>query len=65
MKQSFAQRLKQACDNHDLIPPYGHGRQAHIATRLKISQEAVRKWFVGEAVPKRDKIRALAGSTCV
>lgn len=60
MKQSFAQRLKQACDDHELIPPYGHGRQAHIANRLKISQEAVCKWFTGEAVPKQAKIKALA-----
>lgn len=60
MKQSFAGRLKQACDDHDQVPPYGHGRQAHIATRLKVSQEAVRKWFTGEAVPKREKIKAPA-----
>jgi transcriptional regulator with XRE-family HTH domain len=60
MRQSFAQRLKQACDDHDVIPEYGHGRQAHIATRLKVSQEAVRKWFTGEAIPKREKIKALA-----
>lgn len=60
MKQSFAQRLKTACDNHTIIPAYGHGRQVWIATRIKVSQEAVRKWFTGESVPRSAKVTALA-----
>lgn len=60
MKHSFAQRLKQACDDNELVPTYGHGRQAHLAQQLDVSQEAVRKWFTGEAIPRREKIKALA-----
>lgn len=60
MVNDFSKRLAQACDESPNIPPYGHGRQVHIAKKLKISQEAVRKWFMGEARPKVAKMRQLA-----
>lgn len=56
----FRTRLLQACDEAPNIPPYGHGRQVYIAKKLKVSQEAVRKWFTGEARPKVTKMRQLA-----
>lgn len=59
-KTTFAQRLTQACDDNRLVPEYGKGRQVAIATRLKVSQEAVRKWFTGEAIPKPQKMKQLA-----
>jgi hypothetical protein len=50
--EDFYRRLKKICDESAMIPPYGHGRQVHIATKLKVSQEAVRKWFTGDARPR-------------
>ncbi len=58
--KDFTRRLAQACDESPNIPPHGHGRQVHIAKKLKVSQEAVRKWFVGEARPKVQLMRQLA-----
>jgi hypothetical protein len=57
----FAARLKKACDdNQSVIPPYGLGRQVVIARKLKVSQEAVRKWFSGESRPRVKLMAALA-----
>lgn len=58
--EDFHRRLKQACDDSRAIPPYGHGRQAYLATKLKVTPEAVRKWFSNEARPRPDKMRQLA-----
>lgn len=60
MAKAFHQRLKQACDQSPLVPDYGRGRQAFISERLKVSQEAVRKWFKGESRPRPSKMRALS-----
>lgn len=60
MQTTFAQRLTQACDDSKVVPEFGKGRQVSIARRMKVSQEAVRKWFTGEAVPKQDKMKELA-----
>lgn len=60
METTFSQRLTQACDDNPLIPDYGHGRQVTIANKLGISQEAVRKYFSGDAVPRRKKMEKLA-----
>lgn len=59
-KTEFKERFKQACDDSTIIPEYGKGRQVAIAKRLGVTQEAVRKWFTGESVPKSDKMRELA-----
>lgn len=60
METNFSKRLTQACDDNPLIPDYGHGRQVTIATKLEVSQEAVRKWFTGESVPRPGKMTTLA-----
>lgn len=56
----FKDRFLQACDDSPIVPEYGKGRQVAIAKRIGVTQEAVRKWFSGEAVPKPEKMRALA-----
>jgi transcriptional regulator with XRE-family HTH domain len=56
----FKDRLNQACDDSKVVPAYGKGRQVVIAKRLKVTQEAVRKWFAGEAMPKPGKMSELA-----
>jgi hypothetical protein len=50
--RDFARRLNQACDDLGTVPPHGQGRQVFFARKLKVSQEAVRKWFAGEARPR-------------
>lgn len=57
---AFSQRLTQACDDNPNIPPYGQGRQVVVANALEVSQEAVRKWFVGLSMPKPKKMQSLA-----
>ena len=44
----FAKRLTQACDESPIVPEHGRGRQVYLAKKLKVTQEAVRKWLVGE-----------------
>lgn len=59
--REFNQRLRMACDNlPEIVPPYGQGRQVYIARKLKVTQEAVRKWFTGDARPKLAKMKELA-----
>jgi transcriptional regulator with XRE-family HTH domain len=58
--RSFAKRLNTACDGHPHIPEYGHGRQTWVKENLKVSHEAVRKWFTGEARPRPSMMRELA-----
>ena len=60
VSKAFAGRLRQACDDSQYVPEYGKGRQVVIANRLKVSQEAVRKWFEGESVPRPQKMKQLA-----
>lgn len=59
-KEKFSARLIQACDDCPAIPPYGKGRQVVIADKIGVSQEAVRKWFVNESIPKPEKMADLA-----
>lgn len=58
--KNFYLRLKQACDDNRLIPEKGAGRQVWLAKKLHVSEEAVRKWFTGEARPRVDKMDSLA-----
>lgn len=58
--EDFHRRLTQACDDNPNIPPYGHGRQVWVAKKVNVTQEAVRKWFTGEARPRTDKMRLIA-----
>jgi transcriptional regulator with XRE-family HTH domain len=56
----FSRRLVQACNESPLVPEHGKGRQVYLAKKLKVTQEAVRKWLVGESLPRPDKISDLA-----
>lgn len=59
--EGFVKRLNQACDDiPDRIPPHGAGRQIELAKRMGMSQEGVRKWFAGEAMPRRGVMAKLA-----
>jgi len=58
--KAFAARFVQSCDDSPAIPPMGRGRQTYIADQMGVSQEAVRKWFTGEAMPKNEKGKKLA-----
>jgi hypothetical protein len=62
---AFAKRLGQICDNHPHVPPLHHGRLTWVKRELEkfdvpVSTETVRKWFSGEARPRRDKLKILA-----
>lgn len=60
MTGDFKTRLRQACDDTVTIPEHGKGRQVAIARHLGLTQEAVRKWFAGESLPRPAKMRELA-----
>lgn len=57
---NFEKRLEQACNNNPDIPKFGSGRQTVIAREMKVSTEAVRKWFNGLAMPRPQMMKALA-----
>lgn len=54
---TFATRLAELCDERR-IPVYG--RQSKLARALKVSQNAVRKWLVGESQASRRMCQRLA-----
>lgn len=56
-RKDFSTRLALACDKSGL---HGHGRQADIAKRMKLTPKAVSKWFNGEAIPRRGRLQELA-----
>lgn len=56
----FSKRLNQACNQLGTVPEYGQGRQVFIARKMKVTQEAARKWFSGDARPKVNKMKELA-----
>ncbi|MDX0622844.1 helix-turn-helix domain-containing protein [Sinorhizobium medicae] len=58
--KGFAQRINIACDQNPHIPAYGMGRQTWVKEKMGVSHEAVRKWFLGEARPRPDKLTQLA-----
>lgn len=58
--KGFAQRLNTACDENPHVPAYGMGRQTWVKEKMGVSHEAVRKWFLGEARPRPDKLAQLA-----
>ena len=60
--EDFSVRLAQACRENVDIPAPGKGQQTFLAERMKVSQEAVRKWFAGESQPKQPTMRKLAGA---
>lgn len=56
----FKQRFNEACEASDVVPAFNRGRQTYIAKALGVSQEAVRKWFAGESVPRSEAAIKLA-----
>lgn len=56
----FKDRLIKACDSNEDIPPFGSGRQTEIARKMKVSSEAVRKWFQGASIPRPQAMKHLA-----
>ena len=56
----FNQRLTEACEASDAIPEFGKGQQTYVAKSMGVSQEAVRKWFAGESVPRSKAAEKLA-----
>jgi phage repressor protein C with HTH and peptisase S24 domain len=57
VRQEFSKRLALACNNAEM---HTHGRGIVIARSLSVSPKAVSKWFNGEAMPRQDKMNALA-----
>lgn len=49
---NFHSRLNESCAVSTKVPPHGKGQQTYIARELGCSQEAVRKWFANESVPR-------------
>ncbi len=59
-KELFAERLNYACELSKTIPPLQKGMQTVIRKHIGVSQETVRKWLNGEAIPRYDKIQKLS-----
>lgn len=63
--KAFARRIADAVESHPHAPS-GHGRQKWIREQLeqrfgtKVSPEALRKWFAGEAKPRPPIMRQIA-----
>jgi len=57
---SFQNRLNEACSVSPEVPRFGKGQQTYIARELGCSQEAVRKWFSGESIPRAKMGQKLA-----
>ena len=57
---SFQNRLNEACSVSPKVPRFGKGQQTCIARELGCSQEAVRKWFSGESIPRAKMGQKLA-----
>lgn len=58
--EEFALRLRNACDQHNHVPPLYQGRQVWLAERLGVSKEAARKWLFGYARPRHGLMIRLA-----
>lgn len=58
--KEFARRLVQACEGHPHVPPYGQGRQAWIKENMRVSHEAVSRWFKGDSRPRPNRMEKLA-----
>ena len=57
---TFHGRLNEACSVSPKVPRFGKGQQTCIARELGCSQEAVRKWFAGESIPRAKMGQKLA-----
>lgn len=57
VRQEFSQRLAQACNEAGLDE---HGRGMALARALNVTSKAVSKWLNAEALPRQEKMNALA-----
>jgi len=57
---NFQKRLNESCAVNEKVPSYGRGQQTFIAREIGVSQEAVRKWFAGETMPRSNTAKKLA-----
>lgn len=60
VKQQFAGRLHELCDDMDL--PRGRGRQSALAAKFGVSPNAARKWLLGLGMPELDLAIRLASA---
>lgn len=59
-RQTFVQRLEQACNDARSVPVKNEGRQGHLAKALGVSVQAVNHWFTGKAKPNMQSVERLA-----
>lgn len=60
-KHAFAARLNELCDEPQFgIPAAGKGRQVDLGKTFNVSQNAARKWLVGEGMPKPTTLERIA-----
>ncbi|WP_281686677.1 helix-turn-helix transcriptional regulator [Pseudomonas citronellolis] len=60
MATEFKDRFVLACDRASHVPPKFAGRGVDIAKAVDVSQEAVRRWFEGSAMPRPKTMKKLA-----
>lgn len=60
MTPERAQFVERLIDVVNLLKYPVHGRQTALATRYKLKQPSVRKWFTGEAMPSYEILKDLA-----
>lgn len=64
--KDFAKRFQEVCDGHPLVPEFTQGRLRWIRDELEskfgvnVSRESVRKWYIGETLPRVNRIQNLA-----
>jgi hypothetical protein len=60
-KNAFSARLNELCDEPQFgIPAAGKGRQVQLGKLFQVSQNAARKWLVGDGMPKPTTLERIA-----
>lgn len=60
-KLAFSSRLNELCDEPQFgIPSAGKGRQVDLGRKFSVSQNAARKWLVGDGMPKPTTLERIA-----
>jgi hypothetical protein len=60
-KHAFSARLNELCDEPQFgIPAAGKGRQVYLGKLFQVSQNAARKWLVGDGMPKPTTLERIA-----
>lgn len=65
LHESFARRMKQACDAKEATPALNDGRLVWIKTKMAaeghdVSLQTVMRWYYGAAMPRQKKLISLA-----